>query len=249
MGLIDDVLFIEDPYHKGYYHPRIAAQYTYQFRVLSDYAKWNFNRLYTDFFYHRHNDFWYGKAMWKLPPLLDATSMLTCAEDLGMIPDCVPEVMKRLQILALEIQRMPKDPGAEFGDTWHYPYYSVCTTSTHDMAGIRGWWENDHAVAQKFYNHVLHENGEAPQFAEPWICDKIISLHLDSPSMLCILPLQDWLACDGSLRRENPHDEQINEPANPKHYWRYRMHLTVEELLGKDSFNAAMRQRISESKR
>lgn len=249
MGLIDDVLFIEDPYHKGHYHPRIAAQYTYQFRVLSDYAKWNFNRLYTDFFYHRHNDFWYGKAMWKLPPLLDATSMLTCAEDLGMIPDCVPEVMKRLQILALEIQRMPKDPGAEFGDTWHYPYYSVCTTSTHDMAGIRGWWENDHAVAQKFYNHVLHENGEAPQFAEPWICDKIISLHLDSPSMLCILPLQDWLACDGSLRRENPHDEQINEPANPKHYWRYRMHLTVEELLGKDSFNAAMRQRISESKR
>lgn len=109
MGLIDDVLFIEDPYHKGHYHPRIAAQFTYQYRVLSDYEKWSFNRLYNDFFYHRHNEFWYGKAMWKLPPVIDSTGMLTCAEDLGMIPDCVPEVMRRLEILSLEIQRMPKD--------------------------------------------------------------------------------------------------------------------------------------------
>ena len=249
LGIIDDVLFIEDPYKKGHYHPRIAAQYTYQYRVLSDYAKWNFNRLYTDFFYHRHNDFWYGKAMWKLPPLLDATSMLTCAEDLGMIPACVPDVMNRLEILALEIQRMPKDPGADFGDTWHYPYYSVCTTSTHDMSGIRGWWESDPEATSKFYHNVLHESGDAPFYAEPWICDKIVDLHLKSPSMLCILPLQDWLSTDGEIRRENPNDEQINVPANPKHYWRYRMHLTVENLLKQDNFNSAMKLRISESKR
>lgn len=249
LGIIDDVLFIEDPYQKGHYHPRIAAQYTYQFRMLSDYAKWNFNRLYTDFFYHRHNGFWYGKAMWKLPPLLDSTRMLTCAEDLGMIPDCVPEVMRRLRILSLEIQRMPKNPELEFGDTWHYPYYSVCTTSTHDMPGIRGWWESDREVSQRFYNQVLHESGEAPHFAEPWICDKIVELHLKSPSMLCILPLQDWLSCDGSLRRENPHDEQINVPANPRNYWRYRMHLSVEQLMDAESFDSAMKNRIEESRR
>lgn len=249
LGIIDDVLFIEDPYQKGHYHPRIAAQYTYQYRVLSDYAKWCFNRLYNDFFYHRHNDFWYGKAMWKLPPLLDSTSMLACGEDLGMIPDCVPAVMHQLEILSLEIQRMPKDPQAEFGDTWHYPYYSVCTTSTHDMGGIRAWWESDHGVAQRFYNNVLHEHGEAPYFAEPWICDKIIDLQLKSPSMLCILPLQDWLSADGRLRRQNPADEQINEPANPRHYWRYRMHLTVEELLAQDSFNNMIGRKIEESDR
>lgn len=249
LEIIDDVLFIEDPYNKGYYHPRIAAQNTYQFSVLSDHDKRNFNRLYTDFFYRRHNGFWYGKAMLKLPPILDATSMLTCAEDLGMIPDCVPDVMRHLQILALEVQRMPKKSGAEFGDTLHYPYYSVCTTSTHDMAGIRGWWENDSKVAQDFFSHVLHENGEAPWNAEPWICDKIINLHLESPSMFCILPLQDWMACDGSLRRQNPQDERINDPANPRNYWRYRMHLTVEELMDKNSFNAALLQRISASKR
>lgn len=249
MKLIDDVLFIEDPYKKGHYHPRISAESTYQYRVLSDYAKWNFKRLYTDFFYHRHNEFWKEKAMWKLPPLLDSTQMLTCAEDLGMIPACVPDVMNSLQILALEIQRMPKDPNQEFGDTWHYPYYSVCTTSTHDMAGIRGWWESNRSMINDFYHKVLGEAGDAPYFAEPWICDKIVNLHLLSPSMLCILPLQDWMACDGGLRRENPNDEQINEPSNSRHYWRYRMHVTVEDLIRNDTFNSAMNLRISEANR
>ncbi len=237
LGLIDNVLFIEDPYEKGKYHPRIAAQFTHTYRSLTDYERWCFDRLYNDFFYRRNNDFWYGKAMWKLPNLIDATDMLTCAEDLGMIPDCVPAVMSALEILALEIQRMPKDPKAEFGDTWHYPYYSVCTTSTHDMGGIRAWWESDRDATQRFYNNTLHQGGEAPYYAEPWVCEKILDFHLKSPSMLCIIPLQDWLSMDPTLRRENPNDEQINVPANSRHYWRYRMHLTIEELQNAKNFN------------
>ena len=219
------------------------------YRSLNDYERWCFDRLYNDYFYHRHNDFWYGKAMWKLPPLIDSTDMLVCAEDLGMIPACVPDVMHRLEILSLEIQRMPKDPGSAFGNTWDYPYYSVCTTSTHDMGGIRAWWEENRAATQDFYNHVLHEGGTAPYFAEPWVCDRIIDLHLQSPSMLCILPLQDWLSIDGDLRRQNPQEEQINVPANSRHYWRYRMHLTIEELLGANNFNYRLRDKITHSDR
>ena len=244
LGLIDDVLFIEDPYKKGHYHPRIAAQYSYQYRVLNDYEKWCFNRLYNDFFYHRHNDFWYGKAMWKLPPLINSTGMLCCAEDLGMIPACVPEVMNRLEILSLEIQRMPKDPKLEFGETWRYPYFSVCTTSTHDMGGIRSWWEADREITQRFFNNALHESGIAPYFAEPWVCKKVLELQLKSPSMLCIIPLADWLSADGKLRRENPNEEQINEPANSQHYWRYRMHLTVEKLMEAADFNKELKNAI-----
>jgi 4-alpha-glucanotransferase len=187
--------------------------------------------------------------MWKLPPLLDSTSMLTCAEDLGMIPDCVPSVMNILKILSLEIERMPKNPKEEFGNTHAYPYYSVCTTSTHDMPGIRAWWESDREMAQRYFNHVLHEGGEAPYFAEPWICEKIVNINLQSTSMLCILPLQDWLATNGSLRRDNPNDEQINIPANPKHYWRYRMHITVEQLLTEDAFNNSVKSYIYHSGR
>ncbi len=249
MGLIDQVLFVEDPYEKGKYHPRISAQYTYTYRALNDYERWCFDRLYNDFYYHRHNDFWYGKAMWKLPPIIEATDMLTCAEDLGMIPDCVPAVMSALEILTLDIQRMPKDPKAEFGNTWSYPYYSVCTTSTHDMGGIRAWWEENPDKTQHFYNNMLNEGGSAPFFAEPWICEKIVDFHLKSPSMLCILPLQDWLSIDGGVRRENPNEEQINVPANSRHYWRYRMHLTMEQLINLDLFNNRMRALIAGSGR
>ncbi len=244
MNLIDDVLFIEDPVEKGKYHPRISAQSTDVYRSLNDYERWCFDRLYNDFFYHRHNDFWYEKAMWKLPPLIAATDMLTCAEDLGMIPACVPAVMHRLQILSLELQRMPKEFGADFGNTWNYPYYSICTTSTHDMGGIRQWWEEDRQRTQKYYNEILHESGEAPFYAEPWICDRIIDLNLQSPSMLCILPLQDWLSIDGNIRRHDPREEQINVPANPRHYWCYRMHLTIEQLQANMNFNLYLRDKI-----
>ena len=248
-GLVDQVLFIEDPVEKGKYHPRISAQYTYNYRALTDYERWCFDRLYNDFFYHRHNDFWYGKAMWKLPPIIDATDMLTCAEDLGMIPDCVPAVMNALEILTLDIQRMPKDPKTEFGNPAHYPYYTVCTTSTHDMGGIRQWWEENREKTQRFYNNMLHEGGAAPAYAEPWICEKIVDSNLKSPAMLCILPLQDWLSIDGDLRRENPYDEQINEPAKCPHYWRYRMHLPLEQLLDEKLFNKRIAGLVNDSGR
>ncbi len=157
--------------------------------------------------------------------------------------------MRELEILSLEIQRMPKDPNTEFGDTMSYPYYSVCTTSTHDMGGIRQWWEEDRAVSQRFFNNVLHDRGRAPYYAEPWVCDQIVEQHLKSPSMLCILPLQDWLSIDGNLRRENPLEEQINVPANSRHYWRYRMHMTVEDLLKANEYNNYILGKIKESGR
>jgi len=248
-GLIDQVLFLPDPYRKGFWHPRIAAQHTYSYRVLNDYERYRFDQLYNDFFYRRNDSFWRARAMEKLPVVTETTRMLACAEDLGMIPACVPSVMDELRILALEIQRMPKNPDRQFGDPALYPYLSVCATSTHDMPGIRGWWEADHAASQSFFNHVLHQSGDAPFYAEPWICTMIIDSHLASPSMLCILPLQDYLSIDGSLRRRNPAEETINEPANPRHYWRYRMHLDLEQLLVAKDFNDRLRGMIANAGR
>ncbi|MEG1616171.1 MAG: 4-alpha-glucanotransferase [Bacteroidales bacterium] len=247
--LIADVLFVPDPRDPGKYHPRISAQYTYSYRGLNEQERNAFNRLYDDFFYHRHDDFWRHEAMRKLPPLISSTDMLVCGEDLGMIPHCVPDVMADLQILSLEIQRMPKDPTHEFGIPAYYPYLSVCTTSTHDMSTLRGWWEEDRAKTQRFFNNVLHEVGAAPYFCEPWVCEKIIDQHLKSPSILAIFPLQDWLSMDETIRRENPADERINIPAIPRHYWRYRMHLTLDQLLKADTFNKKVRMMILKSGR
>jgi 4-alpha-glucanotransferase len=175
--------------------------------------------------------------MKKLPPLISATQMLCCAEDLGMIPDCVHPVMQELSMLSLEVQRMPKDTYLDFGYPTHYPYLSVCTTGTHDMSTLRGWWEEDRAVSSRFYHHFMDKQDEAPYYCEPSICLEIIQDHLQSPAMLCILPWQDWMALSATLRREDPNAERINIPAIVPHYWQYRMHMTLEELLQEDEFN------------
>ena len=84
-----------------------------------------------------------------------ATNMLICGEDLGMVPHCVPDVMKQLGILSLEIQRMPKETTREFFHPNDAPYLSVVTPSTHDMSTIRGWWEEDRDRTQRFFNNIL----------------------------------------------------------------------------------------------
>ncbi len=249
MLLHDEVLFVEDPVKRGHYHPRISAWQSYIYKSLPDYQKLAFDALYNDFFYYRHNEFWYNEAMKKLPPLLSATDMLVCGEDLGMIPHCVPAVMEQLQILSLEVQRMPKEVNCKFGCTWNYPYMSVATTSTHDMSGIRGWWEDERDNMQEFYTQVLCQNGEKPYFCEPYVCERIVDQHLLSPSMLVILPLQDWLSLDGDLRRENPLEEQINVPAINPYYWKYRMHITIEELIKAEKFNHKIKEKITQSGR
>ena len=198
----------------------------------------------------RHNQFWKESAYRKLPALLRTTGMLCCGEDLGMIPASVPETMADLDILSLEIQRMPKDPKDTFADPARYPYSCVCATGTHDTSPLRAWWEEDRALTQKYFNEVLHCAGDAPFYCEPWVADLIIGAHLKSPAMLAILPLQDWLATDGTVRYAgNPADERINVPAIPRYYWRYRMHCTLESLIGATAFNQHVRGMVDASGR
>jgi len=242
-------LFIEDPRKVGCYHPKIGAKSTQGYMWLDAYRRSAFDRLYDDFFYRRNNEFWKEKAIQKLPALLDSTGMLACGEDLGMIPATVPQVMADLRILSLEIQRMPKSVEETFAHPSNYPYLSVCTTSTHDMNPIRAWWEEDRQVTEDFWHMILGNHGDAPYFCEPWICRQILDQHLWSPAMLTVLPLQDWLSMDGALRRLNPNDERINVPANSRHYWRYRMHLTVEQLADAKEFNATLTDMIAASGR
>jgi len=238
MSLLNEVLFIKDPYaNYPSYHPRIAFHFTYSYRDLEEYKKNILNDLYIHYFYKRHEEFWKSHAMAKLPAIVAASNMLVCGEDLGMVPDNVPEVMKTLNILSLEIQRMPKNPRVEFAHPADAPYLSVCTTSTHDMSTIRGWWEEDKAKTQRFYHTTLGHNDQVPYFAEPWVCQEIINQHLHSPAMWTIFPLQDLIAMDGNLRWDQTDKERINVPSDPENKWQYRMILTLEELLDSDDFN------------
>ena len=248
-ALISDVLFVRDHTNPGVFHPRISAQLDFIYESLYDNDKAAFNRLYNDYFYRRNNQFWYQEAMKKLPKLVQATRMLVCAEDLGMVPDCVPWVMDELKILSLELQSMPKDPSVKFGHLSRNPYRSVCTISSHDMPTLRMWWDENVQRTQEYYNTMLYRQGPAPHPLPGWLASDIISRHLTSPSMLCILSIQDWLATDEALRLPDADAERINIPANPKHYWRYRMHLNIEDLAADKRFVQSITEMISQSGR
>ena len=244
-----EVLFIRDSRQPDKFHPRISMHSSATFRDLSDENRRTLDRIYVDYFYHRHTEFWKQQALKKLPALISATKMLVCGEDLGMVPDSVPDVMNALEILSLEIQRMPKKPNTEFAMPADAPYRSVCTTSTHDMNPIRAWWEEDAALTQRFYNRALGMQGPAPVVCETWIIERIIEQHLLSNAMWIILPWQDWMAIDIVLRNEHPLAERINVPSNPRNFWCYRMHITLEQLLTEDVFNKKIKEMITGSGR
>lgn len=221
-GLPVDGLFVEDPRRPGFFHPLIMGHETPAFRALTPELQAAFRALHEDFFYRRHNDFWALSALSKLPALINETPMLACAEDLGMIPACVPDVLGSLQILALEVQRMPKEYGVALADPARYSRLNVATTSTHDMPPLRLW---------------LRERGDDDS---PELCERYLREHILSPAMLAVFPIQDWLAIDGTLRRPDPAEEQINIPAVSNHYWRYRLHIPLEKMLKSEELRAKL---------
>ncbi len=233
-----EVLFIEAPFSNGEaFNPRHSYQDTYSYRDLDHGTKLILNELYTDYFYKRHEQFWRDQALQKLPAITQATSMLPCGEDLGMVPDSVPPTMREMGILGLNIQRMPKNPKVEFGHPNDFEYWSVGTPSSHDMSTLRGWWEENQKLAQRFYNHILGKWGQAPQRADGNLIKDMIVQHLFSPAMWAIFPIQDLLGMDETLRHPDPKAEQINNPANPNNQWNFRLHIGLEELLEAEDFN------------
>lgn len=246
--LHENVCFVVDHQKSYSYHPRIKLMETSSFRELGDEYQQKLEQLYNDYFYGRNYHFWQEQAYKKLPTIKEATDMLACGEDLGMVPNNVPDVMWHLQILRLIIERMPAN-GSLVSDLAYTPYLSVITTSSHDTSSLRMWWEEDRAFTQRYYHEVMHWNGEAPQFAEPEIIQEIIRRHLNTKAMLAIFPIQDWIDMTGDLRIENPADERINDPVHPYHYWRYRLHLNLEDLRDNEGLTTFYRDFITHTRR
>ena len=211
---------------EGLFHPDPRHPGMYQPLIapasanLPQWEQARFGAIYNDFFYHRHDEFWRRNAERKLPELLGATGMLACGEDLGMVPDCVPGVMEHEKILSLKMRGMQQEG--------EWKYLSVCATSSHDMETLRMQCKED---------------------PEPWEVGRMLWEFLDSPSMLAIFPLQDWVALDKGMRRSRRKAERINEPADPHHHWRYRLHFDVHDLLTASDLNVSVEGLIKDSRR
>ncbi|MEO8584270.1 MAG: 4-alpha-glucanotransferase, partial [Flavitalea sp.] len=248
--LISNVILFEEKDSNGQqFHFRISMPDTTSFRHLDWNIQQQLKAMYDDYFYRRQDGFWKKEAMKKLPSLKRATNMLICGEDLGMVPHCVPQVMKLLGILSLEIQRMPKEETKLFFNPNDAPYLSVVTPSTHDMSTIRSWWEENRDTTQRFFNQELEQAGEAPKTCDAWVNKAIVLQHLNSPAIWSIFQLQDIMGIDEFIRCPNHLSERINIPAIVHHYWRYRMHMNLEELLKEKEFNDELKQFVEASGR
>ena len=247
--LISDVLFVEDSRRPGMYHPRVGVYDEPIYEALSAEEKEAFMRLYNNYFYSRHNVFWGDEAMRRLPMAIGNTRMMVCAEDLGMLPDCVAPVLDALRINTLEIQTMPKQSALEFAHLVANPYRSVATIATHDMPTLRMWWEENPERTQRYYASMMQKEGRAPEHLPAHLAEEIIARHLYCPSMLCLLSFQDWTAMDAELRSDSLREERINVPSDVYNRWKYRMHITIEELLRAERFNQKVRLMITRSRR
>ncbi len=247
--VIANVLFLEDMAQPGMYHPRFMVYNEPIYEILSSEEKDAFMRLYNNYYYERHNGFWAEGAMRRLGAVFSDTRMLVCAEDLGTLPACVPQVLDNLRILSLEIQSMPKQPGYEFTHLETNPYRSVCTLSTHDMPPLRLWWEENIGRAQRYFATILQRVGRAPLQLPAHVAEQIIARQMYSPSMLCVLAIQDWLAMDADLRGKNPAEERINSPYDVYNQWKYRMRPSLSQLLAASKTNAKIHTMVVHSKR
>lgn len=249
-NLISNYILSEEEGSDGTkFHFRFNMHETLSYKYLDAHMQYHIKELYNDYYFYRQDDFWRKEAYRKLPALKNSTNMLICGEDLGLVPDSVPQVMKELGILSLEVQRMPKILGHRFFRPVNSEYLAVVTPSTHDMSTIRGWWKEDREITNRFYNEELQMEGEAPEDCPDWICKKIIQMHLFSPAMWSIFQLQDILSIDNTIRRSDPDAERINIPADPDHYWNYRMHLNLEDLIKEKDFNSGLKKEIEDSRR
>lgn len=248
-SLISEIIFVRDPKHPTCFHPRFDFNDTNSYLNMKDELRFCLDELYIDYYHGRNEEIWRQQAEKILPVLIHSTEMLICGEDLGMIPESLAEVMKEFSILGLDIQRMPKNPNDEFANPADAPYLSVCSTSTHDTSTLRGWWEEDRKLSERFFRTVMGEEGDFPVKMEPWVAQEIINQHLASPAMWTVFPIQDLLAMDERLRCENTHGERINVPAIAQNYWRYRVHLKMEDLLADKKFNSELMSMITASGR
>ncbi|XP_039010895.1 4-alpha-glucanotransferase DPE2-like [Hibiscus syriacus] len=247
--LLKNIVLIRDPEHARSFYPRFNLEDTSSFVDLDDHSKNVLKRLYYDYYFQRQEKLWRQNALKTLPVLLNSSNMLACGEDLGLIPACVHPVMQELGLIGLRIQRMPSEPDLEFGIPSQYSYMTVCAPSCHDCSTLRAWWEEDEERRRRFFNSVMGCDGLPLDRCVPDVVHFFIRQHVEAPSMWAIFPLQDLLALKEEYTTRPAAEETINDPTNPKHYWRYRVHVTMESLMEDKELKATIKDLISGSGR
>ncbi|MBN2444148.1 MAG: 4-alpha-glucanotransferase [Spirochaetales bacterium] len=225
----------------GIYHHRWDYEETRAFKSLNYTEQQNLKILFKEI-EEKSEKIWEKQGDELLSMMKDTTDMLMCAEDLGVVPKCVPKVLKKHHILSLKIQRWTKEydkPGHPFISVKKYPLLSVCTPSVHDTSTLRGWWEAEltEEERQQYFSGLSLKTTCPEDYSLP-LAKAIIEKILSSHSLFTIFQLQDFFSLLRELRISNPTDERINVPGTVSDKnWSYRIHTTLEFLMSFEKFN------------
>ena len=246
--LRQNVVLINDRDSPGQrFFPRFGLSQTSSYRELDSSWQLCLKRMHDESFYGLRSDaIWREQAYKTLPMMMHATDMLVCGEDLGMIPSCVHPIMEDLGIIGLRIQRMPSEQAHEFGNPETYGYLTVASPASHDTTTFRFWYEEDSSRRARFMDNL---DSPADDCCTKDVMLTVMNQHLQSPSILAIFPIQDLLYLSDNIPVRPPEEETINVPSNPEHYWRYRMHVTLEDIMDDDRLIGCIRSMIASSGR
>jgi 4-alpha-glucanotransferase len=170
-----------------------------------------------------------GKKL--LSVLLESSGMLPCAEDLGAVPDCVPRVLAKLNILGLRVTRWHRDwdkPGQPYYPFEDYPELSVCAPSVHDSSTLREWWDRE--ADQEGFSAFLGIPS-LPRVYNPGTAKIILSKTAAAASRFRVFQVQDLLHLSTKWYAGDPASERINVPGNVTDFnWTYRLPAPIKEI-------------------
>ena len=137
------------------------------------------------------------------------------AEDLGYVTDSVRRLVQESGFPGMKVLEFAfdsRDSGCANDYLPHnYIENSVAYTGTHDNETLAGWWKSITPEEQKMVREYLCDQ-YTPQSK---LGKSLISLILRSRSVLCVIPMQDYMGLDNRSR--------INKPSTVGTNWKWRL--------------------------
>jgi 4-alpha-glucanotransferase len=220
-------------YEKGCFVPTWLYKDSRAYRSLSEKEKETLEALLEER-QKESEKIWEREGRKLLSVLASSSSMLPCAEDLGAVPECVPRVLKELNILGLRVVRWFREwdkegqPYVPFED---YPELTVCTPAVHDSSCLREWWDRE-ADQEQFIRFLgLHS---LPKVYNPGMAKTVLQKIAGAGSRFRVFQIQDLLHLSHKWYSPDPAQERINVPGTLTEFnWTWRLPATPEEI-GKD---------------
>lgn len=247
--LTANVLFVEDVHRSGEFHPRLGGLHTSAYRMLNEEERRAYHRVYRHYYGNRHEALWRCCADRFFAEVAGGTHMLVVASGDGAQPCGWDEVLAAHGVLPCCFSASSKSGDEEFGQLEKNPYWSMTAASALGSASLQQWWEECLPRAQRYAMSVLQKEILTPCSLSPVLAEEIVARHLYSPSMFCVLNMQDWLAIGGASYAASDQTEGMERTLGEENHWKHRMPFTLNQLQGEDTFNEKIRQMIKGSGR